>query len=88
MIELVHPLNGSKIRFAVFDFDGTLSLIREGWQQIIIPMMVEIFRPPARMKVWTTSPNWSLFVTDLTGKQTIYQMIRLVEEGGKARRAG
>ena len=25
------------IRHALFDFDGTLSLIREGWQQVMIP---------------------------------------------------
>ncbi|MDR3173994.1 MAG: hypothetical protein LBU19_07080, partial [Treponema sp.] len=26
-----------RFRFAIFDFDGTISLIREGWQQIMIP---------------------------------------------------
>ncbi|MCH2663166.1 hypothetical protein MK139_02415, partial [bacterium] len=42
-IELVRldTLRG-KYRFAVFDFDGTLSLIREGWREIMIPFMVEI----------------------------------------------
>ena len=28
-------------RFALFDFDGTLSLVREGWPDVMIPMMVE-----------------------------------------------
>ena len=27
---------------ALFDFDGTLSLIREGWPDVMVPMMVEI----------------------------------------------
>ncbi len=89
MIELVHPLNGSKIRFAVFDFDGTLSLIREGWQQIMIPMMVEILQATGTDESRDALTELvRLFVTDLTGKQTIYQMIRLVEEvekrGGQA----
>jgi hypothetical protein len=30
------------VHYALFDFDGTLSLIREGWQAIMIPMMIEI----------------------------------------------
>ena len=29
-------------RFVLFDFDGTISLIREGWQQVMIPMMVDL----------------------------------------------
>jgi hypothetical protein len=29
-------------RHVLFDFDGTLSLIREGWPEIMIPMMVEL----------------------------------------------
>src|SRR5579884_3963274 len=33
-----------QFRAVLFDFDGTLSLIRAGWQQIMIPMMVEILR--------------------------------------------
>src|ERR1051325_4565435 len=31
-------------RSALFDFDGTLSLIREGWPQVMIPMMVGVLR--------------------------------------------
>ena len=42
-IEIVNPdLQRGRIKFAIFDFDGTISLIREGWQQIMIPMMVDI----------------------------------------------
>src|SRR5260221_394655 len=37
-----------KTRAALFDFDGTLSLIREGWPDVMIPMMVEhLVRTPA-----------------------------------------
>jgi phosphoglycolate phosphatase-like HAD superfamily hydrolase len=89
MIEQLHPLKGSNIRFAVFDFDGTLSLIREGWQQIMIPMMVEILQAAGTDESQAALTELvRLFVTDLTGKQTIYQMIRLAEEveqrGGQA----
>ncbi|MDD4785638.1 MAG: hypothetical protein PHO07_00570, partial [Pirellulales bacterium] len=28
----------------LFDFDGTLSLIREGWPEVMVPMMVDVLR--------------------------------------------
>ena len=68
-------------RCALFDFDGTLSLIREGWPQVMIPMMVDILKESG-----TRESDGELervvtdFVTELTGRQTIYQMIRLAEE--------
>jgi phosphoglycolate phosphatase-like HAD superfamily hydrolase len=68
-------------RHVVFDFDGTLSLIREGWPQVMVPMMVEILQATG-----TDEPADALrqmvfeFVMQLNGKQTIYQMIRLAEE--------
>lgn len=81
-IELVRPLaRKSPPRHVLFDFDGTLSLIREGWPEVMVPMMVEILQatgtdetPEQLTKIAND------FVMQLTGKQTIYQMIRLAEE--------
>ena len=40
-IEIVNQsIPRGHVRHALFDFDGTLSLIREGWQGVMIPMMV------------------------------------------------
>ena len=67
---------------ALFDFDGTLSLIREGWTEIMVPMMVDILLPLARPGE-TPALIGALvrdFVAELTGKQTIYQMMRLADE--------
>jgi len=74
----------SRLRAALFDFDGTLSLIREGWQDVMIPMMVEVLLETPRAES-RKELEWVVkqFVTDLTGLQTIYQMIRLAEEVGK-----
>jgi phosphoglycolate phosphatase-like HAD superfamily hydrolase len=88
-IEILNPyLDRGHIRHALFDFDGTLSLIREGWQQVMIPMMVEIL-----LELHTGESEEELtelvteFVDRLTGRQTIYQMIQLCDEvrdrGGK-----
>ena len=68
-------------RCALFDFDGTLSLIREGWPQVMIPMMVDILKESGtRESEGELERVVTDFVTELTGRQTIYQMIRLAEE--------
>ena len=42
-IEVVNPAIGiGRIRHALFDFDGTISVIRRGWENIMIPLMVEM----------------------------------------------
>ncbi len=70
-----------RIRHALFDFDGTLSLIRQGWQQVMIPMMVDILAQTPRAEERETMERVvTEFVERLTGKQTIYQMIQLCEE--------
>lgn len=69
------------IRHALLDFDGTISLIREGWRDIMIPMMVEILRDtPTRETEEDLTRVVTGFVDRLTGGQTIYQMIRLADE--------
>jgi phosphoglycolate phosphatase len=70
-----------RFRSALFDFDGTLSLIREGWPQIMIPMMVEVLRQAgAREPDAELGAQVEEFVMRLNGKQTIYQMIQLADE--------
>ncbi len=68
-------------RFALFDFDGTLSLIREGWQNVMIPMMVDIMMElnsgETREEIEACVRE---FVEQLTGKQTVYQMMQLCAE--------
>lgn len=84
-IELVQEVSLEEPpRFAVFDFDGTLSCVREGWPEIMIPMMVEELAKcgtdETEEELYKVSEQ---FVMDLNGKQTIYQMIRLTEEIAK-----
>jgi len=81
-IEVLHPdLPRGRFRSVLFDFDGTLSLIREGWPQVMIPMMVEVLRQTGTSE---SEPQLTRHVEDfvmrLNGKQTIYQMIQLAEE--------
>ncbi|MBQ1570789.1 MAG: hypothetical protein IIZ78_06680, partial [Clostridiales bacterium] len=70
-------------KYAVLDFDGTVSLIREGWQQIMTPYFTdELYNTPEGRKLPREQVELHCrdFITLLTGKQTIYQCIRLAEE--------
>src|ERR1035437_1843158 len=67
------------INHVLFDFDGTLSLIRQGWPEIMTPMFAEMLpsvpgeTPEARRQLCHED------IMRLNGKQTIYQMIQLAE---------
>jgi phosphoglycolate phosphatase-like HAD superfamily hydrolase len=42
-LEVVNPnIRLRCVRHALFDFDGTVSVIRRGWENIMIPMMIEM----------------------------------------------
>jgi phosphoglycolate phosphatase-like HAD superfamily hydrolase len=81
--------NAVGARAALFDFDGTLSVIRSGWVDVMVPMMVEIL-----MDLKTGESEAELhsiveeFVGRLTGKETIYQMMEFADHvsrrGGNA----
>lgn len=85
---------------ALFDFDGTVSLIREGWQSVMIPYFVEVLRStPDFLQAEKSGKGESElavlescvreFVDMLTGKQTIFQCEQLdrevVRRGGEHR---
>src|SRR4051794_29772007 len=81
-IEILRPdLPLGRFRSVLFDFDGTLSLIREGWPQVMIPMMVDVLRATGTAETEAElSGAVEEFVMRLNGRQTIYQMIQLAEE--------
>jgi len=67
------------VSHVVFDFDGTLSLIRQGWPDVMVPMFAEIL---PRIEGDTEEGVREMLLDDimkLNGKQTIYQMIRFTE---------
>ena len=77
------------ISHVLFDFDGTLSLIREGWVEVMLAMFLEMLPP---MGGESESAARQMLHDDImrqNGKQTIYQMIqfaeRIHERGGKVR---
>ena len=82
MIEELHPeASARNARVCIFDFDGTVSLIRSGWMDVMLPMMVEILE---ELRSGESEQELRHVVEDfvwrLTGEQTIYQMIELAEQ--------
>jgi phosphoglycolate phosphatase-like HAD superfamily hydrolase len=72
-----------QVRHALFDFDGTISLIRAGWQRIMIPLMVDVLRDTPRGRELGEGKIRELvtnYIAESTGIQTIYQMIWLAEK--------
>ena len=86
-MEIINPehLRGP-FRCAVFDFDGTLSLLRGNWQGLMVPMMVEALSATGSGE--TAAELTAIveeLVTRLTGQPTIQQMLALCDEMEKRR---
>jgi len=68
------------VRHALFDFDGTLSLIREGWQSVMVPLMVQVLEAlPGAPHGAALERQVRDYVDRTTGVQTIYQMMGLAD---------
>ncbi len=81
MIEIIHPSPAVRPRLAMFDFDGTLSLVRSGWQELMRELMVEMLlgapqpEAPAELEHAATQ-----FIAHSTGLPTLGQMAWLADE--------
>ena len=90
-IELVRTLpEGTGVRHAIFDHDGTISTLRQGWEAIMEPMMVRAILGKAYATVEEglyrkVVEDVHRYVDKTTGIQTLVQMQGLVE---MVRRAG
>lgn len=84
-IELVSAIpDGVRIQHAIFDHDGTISTLREGWEQIMVPMMVSAILGP-----WLADADRGQyskvldavrdFIDKTTGIQTLVQMQGLTQ---------
>lgn len=80
-MEVITPCVDRRFTAALFDFDGTVSLIRAGWQDVMIPYFIEVLESTPDHEdhdhIVTVVRD---FVDYLTGKQTIFQCMRLDEE--------
>lgn len=78
-IEVVEePEARGRFRHVLLDFDGTVSLLREGWPKIMAPVMVEMICGDAA-PTEAIRARVDEVIAETTGVQTIVQMERLVE---------
>lgn len=80
----------TRFTHAIFDHDGTLSTLREGWEAVMAPMMMKAILGPAYGQVApSVVAHWQQriaeFIDRTTGIQTLVQMQGLV---GLVREAG
>jgi phosphoglycolate phosphatase len=88
--EILNPgVRRGAFRVALFDFDGTLSLIREGWPRVMVDLMLTRLREQRLIREPESECALHVenFVMALNGHPTIKQMERFVQEvtarGGK-----
>lgn len=88
-MEVVNPdVRRGGCAVAMIDFDGTLSLLREGWDRVMIPLMVEVLLPWSDEDRERLNEEVTEWVVKLNGQPTIEQMAALAREvkrrGGQA----
>lgn len=80
--EVLRDVRRGPFRAVLFDFDGTLSVIREGWPRVMVGMMAEILHARGladepEEELWGTVER---FVMALNGHPTIRQAERFADE--------
>jgi len=79
-LEIVESLPEKRpgIKAAVFDFDGTISTLRYGWEGVMEPMMLELISNgmPVTQEL---AREVKEYIDESTGIQTIFQMQWLTE---------
>ncbi|MDR1664295.1 MAG: HAD family hydrolase [Clostridiales bacterium] len=69
-----------EIRAAIFDFDGTLSTLRCGWEEVMRPMMMEMIGAEKLPDDRELRRAVNEYIEESAGIQTIYQMRWLANE--------
>lgn len=72
-MEIISERKVQNLKAAIFDFDGTLSALRCGWEKIMLPLMTEYTSEEAENEC-------KKYIDDSAGIQTIHQMKWLCEK--------
>ncbi|MBX7255257.1 MAG: HAD family hydrolase [Candidatus Hydrogenedentes bacterium] len=77
-IRILRETKRGKFKYGLFDFDGTVSLLREGWQQVMGPLCVEMIcgDHPHTPEIEKAVED---YIAESTGINTILQMEHLVK---------
>ena len=87
-MEIIRSSQGIRIASVLFDFDGTISTLRCGWENVMEPLLAEVLQPYWREDAAALERMVKAYVNESTGIQTIFQMKWLAEQvtalGGQA----
>ena len=78
-MEILHSVPKTPVKAVLFDFDGTISTLRYGWEAVMRQMMLELIaggKEPDAALVRLVDD----YIEESTGIQTIYQMKWLAEK--------
>ncbi|MGI6238823.1 MAG: HAD family hydrolase [Christensenellales bacterium] len=82
-MEIVTPrTNPAPVRAVLLDFDGTLSTIRCGWEDVMRPLMLEMLSPGGQDA--SVAEAVDRYIDQSTGIQTIHQMKWLAARAHRA----
>ena len=72
-MERLHETSHTPVRAVLFDFDGTISTLRCGWEKVMKPLMLEMI---SGEKGWDAALEKEVddYINESTGIQTIHQM--------------
>ncbi len=63
-----------QVAFALFDFDGTLSRLRRGWETVMQRYMEEVITSGSALDVQSVRAEITTYIDESTGILTIHQM--------------
>ena len=79
-MEIIRSSEGVRVASVLFDFDGTISTLRCGWEKIMEPLIVEVLLPYWKGETSALEDMAKAYVNESTGIQTIFQMKWLAEQ--------
>ncbi|MEF9973141.1 MAG: HAD family hydrolase [Clostridia bacterium] len=78
-MEIIHHTPATPVSAVLFDFDGTISTLRFGWDAVMRQMMLELI-PNRRTPDAQLITRVDAYLDESAGIQTIYQMKWLAEQ--------
>lgn len=74
-LEIIKPLQRTRnrVKAAIFDFDGTISTLRQGWESVMEPLMIEMINGSDHADPELVN-RIRAYIDESTGIQTIFQM--------------
>lgn len=79
-MEILNQWSGARIHAVLLDFDGTISTLRCGWEEVMGPLMVEILAACGKETEAELVPLVDAYIDVSTGIQTIFQMKWLAQQ--------